>query len=261
MSPTSWSAAVLVSAGRHPVTGMQRACRGDATALALGRQLAGDALRVLHAGPADEPALQDYLAHGAGSIEAVESPAGQDIVQALLPRLREIDLLLTGTRTENGAGSGLLPYALAQALGRPLLANVLEAEVQRDRVAVRQFLPKGKRRSVSATLPVILVIHPLAPVDLTYAYARRRSGRIVIVNADAAGRDTQVTATAPPWRIEDGKRRPVKLKANENLSGHARMQAATSQVSKSGLVVNEGDSVGKAQVILAYLRDHRLIEF
>lgn len=260
MNPTSWSAAVLVSAGRHPVTGIARACRGDAIALALGLQLAGDALRVVHAGPASEPSLQDYLAHGAGSVEAIVLSSGQELVHALLPALRDVDVLFTGSRTETGAGSGLVPYALAQALGRPMIANVLEAKVERGRITVRQYLPKGKRRRISVAMPVILAVHPLANVELTYAYARRQSGRIVKVEVETAAPATEPLPPEPAWRIEDGPRRPLQLKAREKLSGHARMQAAISQVSKSGRVVNDGDSVGKAQVILAYLRDHRLID-
>lgn len=60
--------AVLVSAGRHPVSGAPRYSRNDAAALDIGRALAaahGAQLEVLHAGDPGNPALEDYLALGA----------------------------------------------------------------------------------------------------------------------------------------------------------------------------------------------------
>ena len=78
MTVGKFVAAVLVSAGRHPFTGTPRACRGDAVALALGQRIVGDALRIIHAGAIHEPALNDYLALGAGTIEVVTTPHGED---------------------------------------------------------------------------------------------------------------------------------------------------------------------------------------
>ena len=130
MTGGNFTAAVLVSAGRNPYTGAPRACRGDAAALALGQRLAGDALRIIHAGAIDEPALKDYLALGAGTIEVVAAPNGHDPVRVLSGHLKNIDLVLTGSRAESGAGSGLFPYALAKALGRPVVANVLDVEIE-----------------------------------------------------------------------------------------------------------------------------------
>ena len=59
--------AVLVSVGRHPVSGAPRYSRNDALALDLGRTLAGRhhaRLDVLHAGDPADPALAEYLALG-----------------------------------------------------------------------------------------------------------------------------------------------------------------------------------------------------
>ena len=57
--------AVLVSLGRHPVSGAVRWSRNDGAALALARRLGGASVAVLHAGDPDEPALRGYLALGA----------------------------------------------------------------------------------------------------------------------------------------------------------------------------------------------------
>jgi electron transfer flavoprotein beta subunit len=63
------------------------------------------------------------------------------------------------------------------------------------------------------------------------------------------------------WQKQSTLRKPIKLKARENKSGHARMLSATVSENKGGAVVIDGDSVEKAQVILRYLREHRLINF
>lgn len=93
--------------------------------------MAGDGLRVVHAGAAEEPSLQDYLALGAGAIEALPLDSSSNAVASLAAHLKNVDIILTGSNAEAGVGSGLLPYALARALARPVVANVLEARVQK----------------------------------------------------------------------------------------------------------------------------------
>jgi len=256
--------AALISGGRHPVSGAPRACRGDAVAMALGRRIAGDALRVVHAGTEQESSLQDYLALGADTIEVMPLDKNGDAVAALASHLKNVDLILTGTRAEFGAGSGMLPYALARALARPVIANVLEARVQRTAgdgwdAEIRQFLPKGQRRRVACALPLVIAVHPLAPVELKYAYARRVSGRIERCQEPATiGLHVM---QQPSWTVETASRRPVRLKARETKSAHARMQAAVVAEAKGGVVAFEGTTVDKAQVMLNYLREHRLVDF
>ena len=261
MTDATFSVAVLISAGRNPVTGTARASRGDAVAMALGRRIAGHSLRVLHAGAPEDPSLQDYLALGAGTIEVVAGSTEHNVISLLGHMLKTVDLILTGSRTEQGAGSGLLPYALAASLGRPVVANVLEAQVERNRVRVRQFLTKGKRRGIMATLPAVLVVHPFAPVELTYAHARRRSGRIVATAAEISPMPLAADDASPFWTFEPAARSPVLLKAQEKKTGHARMQSAIEMDQKGGVVAIEGSCVDKAQVVLTYLREHRLIDF
>ncbi len=258
----AFSVAVLISAGRHPTSGAPRACRGDAVAMALGRSLAGDSLRVIHVGDPEEPSLRDYMAFGAGKIEVLPVGAGNDVVPALAGSLGAVDIILTGSRAEQGAGSGLLPYLLAEALGRPVVANVLDVKVERGptpglEARIRQFLPKGQRRQIACPLPLVIAVNPFAAVDLKYAYARRISGRTEILSsAPAAGH-----ATAPNWAVEPGPRRAVRLKAEDKKAGHARLLSAIASEAKGGVVAFEGTTVDKAQVVLNYLREHRLVDF
>lgn len=251
--------AVLVSIGRHPVSGAPRYSRNDAAALELARGLAarhGAQLAVLHAGDAADPALADYLALGAGEIEVLACGAGDDAARVLAAHVKHCDLVLTGTRAEGAYDTGMLPYRLAAVLGRPLVGAAVDIDIEGGRVAVRQFLPKGLRRRVDAALPAVVAVHPLANAQPRYAYARLRDGT---VRTAPAARYADHDAAA--WTLGAIERKPVRLAAAEKRSGHARMLSATTTESRGGNVVNGGTSVEKAQVILAYLREHQLIDY
>lgn len=257
MSAKPLSVAVLISAGRHPVSAAPRACRSDSVAMALGRKLAGVSVRIVHAGDPHEPALNDYLAYGAGKIEVLNVSQGNDALSAIAQHVKTADLILTGHRAENGEGSGLLPYLLAHALDRPIIADALDVHIENNDVRVRQFLPKGKRRMIAAPLPLVLAVHPLAPATLTYAHARRIAGRIETITATGSPSRSKTTA----WTIEPGARRPNQLKAPENRDGHARMVSYVESQAKGGAIIGSGSSIDKAQILLSYLRENRLIDF
>lgn len=249
--------AVLVSVGRHPVSAKARYSRNDAAALTMALAIAKDrgaALDVLHAGDPSEPALQEYLALGAARVEVLDVEG--DAVAALAARLKGYDLVMTGTRAEGAYDSGMLPYRLADALDVALLGSAVDVAVQDAGVEVRQFMPKGLRRRVRASLPALVAVHPMANAAPRYAYARLREGTIAPVVTRAAA-----DAESLQWTIRPAAAKPVRLAAAEKRSGHARMLSATTTESRGGSVVIEGSSVEKAQVILAYLREHQLVDY
>jgi electron transfer flavoprotein beta subunit len=252
--------AVLVSTGRHPTSGVPRHCRDDSLALTIGIDLSqtkATKLEVLHAGNANNSALMDYLALGADQINVIPTEPNTDIVESIAERLVDTDLILTGSRAENGQNSGLLPYLLAEKLNIPIVSNVLEIRNIGDKLEVLQFFPKGKRRRVTVNLPAVIAIHPLAPVELRYAYVRQQQGKII-----ALTKPTNVAVESHlQWDVAPKLRKPIKLKAPENLTGHERLLAAITSENKGGTVVNDGNCVEKAQVILSYLREHQLITF
>ena len=261
--------AVLVSAGRHPVSGEARHSRNDSLAMTIGLAFTNDLnsvsanasrIKVMHAGKPDNAALNDYLALGASQIDVIPMVAGADIIDCLVDNLSNTDLILTGSRAECGLDSGLLPYLLAEKLGFSIVANALSIKKTDGGIEVLQFLPKGKRRSVMVQLPAVVVIHPLAPVELRHAYARQMIGNISQLPTSYSTTITNRTNTMQ-WQTQAFWRKPNKLKARENKSGHDRMLSATVSENKGGAVVNDGNSVEKAQVILGYLREHRLINF
>lgn len=260
--------AVLVSTGRHPVSGVPRYSRNDAAALNLANELAqrtaGTSIDVIHAAcadHADNPALSEYLALGASSITLIEAAVPQDVLPALQAQLQAYDLVLCGSRAEDGAGSGMLPYLLAARLNLPLLAGVIAVTPGAGHVVAQQYLPKGRRREVALKLPAVMTVHPLAPNRLRYAYARLRRGEIRKLVFAAYEADLAARGQTEEWTVEAAKAVPRKLTAPEKRSGHARMQAATVAESRGGKVVQEGSAADKAQIVLAYLREHHLVDY
>ena len=120
--------AVLVSIGRHPVSGAARYSRNDAAALTMALSIAKErraSLDVLHAGDPSNPALQEYLALGASRVEVLDVERRRHrgacrTSARLRPRL-------TGTRAEGAFDSGMLPYRLADALGIALVGSAVDA--------------------------------------------------------------------------------------------------------------------------------------
>jgi electron transfer flavoprotein beta subunit len=249
--------AVLVSVGRHPVSGTARYSRNDAAALAMELSIAKErraTLDVLHAGDPSNPALQEYLALGATRVEVLDVQG--NAIAALATRLNGYDLVMTGTRAEGAFDSGMLPYRLADALGVALVGAAVDVSVKDAAVEVRQFMPKGLRRRVEASLPALVAVHPMANAVPRYAYARLREGTVAPVATQAAP-----DAESAQWTLHPATAKPVRLAAAEKRSGHARMLSATTTESRGGSVVIEGSSVEKAQVILAYLREHQLVDY
>ncbi len=173
--------AVLVSVGRNPVSGTARYSRNDAAALTIALSLAkthGATLDVLHAGDPSNPALKEYLALGARTVEVLEVPATPELqgdpLAPLATRLQGYDLVLTGTRAEGAFDSGMLPYRVANALDMPLVGAAVDLTIRDGCAEVRQFMPKGLRRRVEVRLPALIAVHPMANTAPSYAYARLR---------------------------------------------------------------------------------------
>jgi electron transfer flavoprotein beta subunit len=245
--------AVLASLGRNPVNGAARPNREDVLALEIGRQL-GREVSVLHAGSADEEAVKDFLAYGTARLEVVPLADGGDVAEALAPSLEGYHLILAGSRSEGGEGSGLVPYMIAERLRLPVVTQALEVSVVDGAAEILQFLPKGQRRRVRVRLPAVVVVHRAAAVTPRFAYARRAAGQVVVRPAPAAAENA-----TPAWRTEPATGQRIKFRAPEKKSGHARMQFAVAAEAKGGTVFSEGTPADKAQAILSYLREHRLI--
>ncbi|WP_222184146.1 hypothetical protein [Geminicoccus harenae] len=244
----------LLSAGCHPETGRLRPAAGDAAALALGLALCASGHRLigLHAGPADD-ALRVYAGFAAFDLVRLDLPAEADALPAILPWLAERHpaLVLAGARAEQGAGTGLLPYALAQAMGAACIPEVAGVEELAERVTLVQALPGGRRRRLAAPAPAVLVAAARAAPPSGWAYARALRARTVPVTV-------QEPAATPAWRSEPA--RPLARPVRRIRGGAAaRMAAATSFTAGKGQLLVQPPPDEAARVILAYLEAEGLL--
>lgn len=250
----SQSITVLVAGRSHAVSGRPTRSRADATAVALALGL-NRPVRLLTAGTLPEAVARDYLALGAPMLEMLACDDGADMASALLPFLRDIPWVLTGSRLAAEPGSGVLPHALAARLGRPLITDVLAMEADGAAWIVTQALPKGARRRLRVSAPAVLAISATAPATLRHSLADAMAGQIVRSAVVAA-----VPSVLPGQRVPAAKRRKL-LEARIQQSGHARMLGAIESPSTGGTVLSTGTPDTKAQAVLDYLRAHSLVQF
>lgn len=276
--------AVLVSQRRHPVSGRWVRNPGDAVALALALQTAGaerERVRVLCVGPLQDRVARDYLAQGASDIDVLHTAPDEDTLGALQralgqPSPTHPELIFTGLRAEGGAGSGLLPYALAQQRGCPMLRDVLDlrpaappANGPTDTVLrwhITQALPRGARRQWQLQGPAVLAIHPSAQALQRHAHAALVKGRIWQVAAPHGGLPTAHEGPLRPpttctWQSVPAVRRTQPLTPLVQRSGHERMSAALGEhrATASTQVLQHGSARDKAEALLRYLIDHALL--
>lgn len=221
--------AVLLSVGSHPASGRARRALLDAQALELALRLteSGQTARIhaLHAGNPDEPALRDYLGMGLDRLEVLETAPGADPVPALIARLRELSpaIILAGSIAEGGEDSGMVPYLIAQALNRTLVPDIVGIDVSATEAALTQALPRGQRRLVTATPPLVATLHSSAHAARQSAFARSRRGTIDARPAATVHPDEFLAeCTVRPWRA-----RPKLMRVQRGGSALDRMKAAT----------------------------------
>lgn len=246
---------VLVAARTHAVSGRPKRSRADATAVALALAL-NCPVRLLTAGTMPDTVARDYLALGASVLEVLACEDGADVASALLPSLRDIPWVLTGSCSAAEPGSGVLPHALAARLGRPLVTDVLAMEPEGAAWIVTQALPKGARRRLRVSAPAVLAISTAAAPTLRHSRADAMGGQIVRTAAAA----TPVPGSWPGQRVPATKRRKL-LEARVQQSGHARMLGAIESPATGGTVLSTGTPHTKAQAVLDYLRAHSLVQF
>lgn len=238
---------VLLSAGRHPVSGRPAPVPVETQAIALAARL-GATLTGLHAGEAD-PAVRECLGHGLERLTILRTGPGCDPLPALAAFLaaERPDLVLAGNRGRGGEDGGLLPYALAEALAWPIAADAVGLAADPGGLGVTQGLARGARRRLLLALPAVVTVHPAAPPGLPFAFARARRGRITEQPWVAVrGRDS--TAEAHPRR-----QRPRLIAGGAGGTAADRLRAAT-EVSAGGRVLLHPSPEAAAAELLAWLR-------
>lgn len=245
---------VLVSVGRHPVSGRERRAEDDARALALARSLTDRShITVLHAGDPDAPALTEYLGVGADRIEVLPVPAECDVIPGLAATIanREPDIVLTGGQAERGESSGMLPYAVAKRADLALAAGITHIETSGDNeLRLQQALPGGQRRALAAPRPLLATVDPAAVRIPAFVYARTRRGEIVTLEAPEEMPGLEQPEPQP------ARRRPKRISTGgSNQSAAARLKAAAGAQSAGGQQIETDEPDEAAGAILEFLED------
>jgi electron transfer flavoprotein beta subunit len=272
MSAIEQSAVVaLVSVRIDPTSGRATRSRADAAAVALAQKALGEGREPWLCTVGDMPAgvARDYLAQGVSQLTRlpVQGDAGlDDVVSALENACRDRALVITGPRAESGLGSGLLPYALAQRLQRPLVNEVIDLLREADGGwRVVQALPRGARRSwrlepgVAAVLVTSSRLAQREDLPQRHSWVAAQAGRIVeppaAAPASSSSRDSG-------WRFETARKQRRPLAPVSVESGAARMARATGAAEpagQGGTVVRDGSAMDKAQLLLDHLRRLSLV--
>jgi electron transfer flavoprotein beta subunit len=251
--------AVLVSTRIDPISGRATRSSSDAAAVELAAWL-DPAPRLVTAGKMSEAVAREYLAIGVPTLTVLRGvPADANPAPSLAQVLGDAELIFTGARSEGGLGSGLLPYEVAHALGRPIVADVIDVQREGNAWIVRQALPRGARRRLRITAPAVLVLSERADRDTRYAFDAAQRGRIETHDAPAAA----PVATAIAWHFEPARRQLRPLAARSMLSAHARMAGATGAAAgtTAGTMLRGGTAEDKARALLDHLRAQALISF
>jgi electron transfer flavoprotein beta subunit len=158
-----------------------------ALGLALGwkRSQAGANITAVAAGPIEwEPLLREALALGADAACRVATSAdyANGIATDLAAIGEECSLVFAGAASSD-YGSGALPGMLAESLGWPLLAEVLQFEAQQGQTLASVRETASIRLRYLVTPPAVVVAASLPPPPLYPPLARRLAARRATIDA------------------------------------------------------------------------------
>lgn len=250
----------LLSVAHHPLSGREIYSTNDGRALQLALQLNAPRHKAVHVGDKGCPALEGYLGMGLDKIYCLDGGKDNkkyDVCSLLSSFIQQENpaLVICGTRAQGGMASGMLPYILARELQLPLISGILHASRQDDKIKLVQFLPRGKRRDLTADLPLILVVHPNAPLDIMFAWARAQAGSVL------ASETTQqeISQLCGDWEYSELRKGRKRLAISSGKSGFERMQRALSMQGGGGQIIKDGSSADKAKIAFDFLRGKNLV--
>jgi electron transfer flavoprotein beta subunit len=245
--------AVLLSSGCHPLSGRARGAERDKRALELALRL-GD-VSAVHVGSRNvDVQLRDYLAMGLGRVDHVVLPEQFDVVPALTEWLAEakVDVILAGTRTEQGASTGLVPYLVAHALRLPVAADASDFRANGGSLCVAQSAPAGERRLLCVPMPAVVTVGDAGPVPRPGSFRRRTSGQIEQLRScgGTVWRSDAARATADSTLASE---------RTEQMPAKDRIAATRDQAATGGRIITNVTPEAAAREILSFLRERNLL--
>ncbi|KAA0020588.1 electron transfer flavoprotein subunit beta [Salinicola corii] len=273
-TPHDVKTAVLVSSGRHPVSGRAGRAREDARAVEMGLSLVGADLSLVHAGDPEQASLRECLEgylgmyHGLdddrdGQLSLLPLRAGEDALPLLAAWLERsgVRLALTGQRAECGEGSGMVGYLLAERLGWAIATGVAAIErCDAESVTVLQALPQGQRRRLEIRLPCLIAVDAVAEAPRQSAFGPARRGRIETVDDLLPADESRLDTGSADWQWQPARARPKRLKVVKSTNARDRFKAAAAKSSASGgQVLTDLSPEEAAEKLIDYLRAEKIL--
>lgn len=228
-APHSCRLAVMLSTGRHPVSGRARISSADRRAIGVALAAGCGPATAVHAGMLDAVIAHDAFGMGLAAVQALRSPdVHADVMPALLGwwQRRRPDVSLFGTQTETGAGSGALPYFFAQAVGLPVVSGLVHIAEVDGHFELTQALSASSRRLLRVDGPFVGIASPRAVVPLAFSHAAAQAGRFETLEIDVASGMQGTMGTLVDWQepsIDATVLRPRSLRSDMELSLDERL--------------------------------------
>lgn len=174
-------------------------------------------------------------------------------------------LVFAAQRSDDG-GSGIVPAALAHALGAAYLSNVISVSLENERVEIQRKLERGNRQVWTAALPAVVAFEPGANFPryvsvAALAVAQRRpvdDGTPRDVGCDPA-------AIAPLVRLQRlatprvRPKKTVSLTSGQSVADRLKMIMSGGMTDKKEKKVLKGAPDQLASEVIKLLRERQLL--
>ncbi|RQW62198.1 electron transfer flavoprotein subunit beta [Vibrio viridaestus] len=249
----------LISIGAHPDTGRSRRAATDSRAVELGLSQSDCELEVIHAGDPEDPALAYYSGMGLQKIRVLAQKPEYDAIDSIEQYFASNmpDIVLTGTRSESGESSGMLPFFLAKRLNCPVVMGIAEIlSVENGRANVLQALPRGQRRKLSVAIPFVASVDQAAAEPRQSAFGRARHCEIDKQTVENLLLDKEQVE----WKVTPAKPKAKRLKVVKAKNAADRFKAATAKTASSGgKVIKDKPVTEMAQAVFDLLLEEGVI--
>lgn len=237
-----------------------------ALAMSLQAHLPGASLSGLAAGPPEwDAALRETLALGLEQLCRTWSPefAEADAIttaRAIASLVPSNTSLIVAGSAASDHGSGILPAAIAERLGWPLLADVaaIDAEPPGGRLVAQVRAGGGRRRRYCLTPPLVIAAVRQAPPPMYPPLARRIAARHAAIPCAAPGetaaRTVTMVGTGPAW---PRRRQLIQPSATANPAQRLR-QLMSGGVGGGGQAATV-DAARAAETLADWLVDHHFV--